>query len=210
MRREARSQKPGARSALFGVGVWLLASCFWLLASLQAEVLDKIVAVVDGRIITLSDVQQESVVRSLLGETTIKDDDLLQQIIEGYLIESQLAGFPGIEVTDEEIADSISKLPKKDGITANALHKAILRRMRTSRYFDLRFRQFLRASDEDLRKYYNEVFVPEASTRGVNPIPALEQVTDAIRKNVLDEQLDHEVTIWLEAVRRRSNIEILK
>ena len=81
-------------------------SGFWLLASgfPSCRNLDKIVAVVDGRIITLSDVRQESAVRSVLGETTIEDDALVQQIIEGYLIESQLAGFPGIDVTDEEVA----------------------------------------------------------------------------------------------------------
>jgi len=216
MRKEAKSQKPEAprkssiaNMLLLASGFWLLASG-WPLASLHAETLDKIVAVVDGRIITLSDVRQEGAVRSLLGETSLEDDPLLQQIIEGYLIESQLAGFPGIEVTDEEIAERIAKLPKKDGVSAKALQNAILRRMRTARYFELRFRQFLRASDEDVSKYYNEVFVPEAKARGVNPIPGLEQVTAAIRENVLDEQLDHEVTIWLEAVRRRSNIEILK
>ena len=77
-------------------------------------------------------------------------------------------------------------------------------------YFDVRFRQFLRSSDEDVRKYYDQIFTPAARERGVNPIPPLEQVADAIRQNVVEEQLDHEVTIWLEAVRRRSNIEILR
>jgi hypothetical protein len=208
MRKEARSQNPEARRMLCAFVI--LASGFWLLASLHAETLDKIVAVVDGGIITLSDVRQESAVRSVLGETTIKDDAIIQQIIESYLIDSQLAGFPGIDVTDEEIAGDIAKLPKKDEVSAKALHDAVLRRMRTARYFDLRFRQFLRPSDQDVRKYYDEVFVPAARARGTNPVPPLEQVTDAIRKNVAEEQLDHEVSIWLEAVRRRSNIEILK
>ena len=210
MQKEARSQKPEARRLLISLVFSILASGFWLLASLSAETLDKIVAVVDGRIITLSDVRQESAVRSVLGETKIEDDALVQQIIEGDLIDSQLAGYPGIDVTDEEIAQDIAKLPRKDAVNATALHDAVLRRMRTARYFDLRFRQFLRPSDQDVRKYYDEVFVPAARARGTNPVPPLEQVTEAIRKNVVEEQLDHEVTIWLEAVRRRSNIEILK
>jgi len=211
MQKDARCQKPEARTRWMVAGTFFLASGFWLLmAALSAETLDKIVAVVDGRIITLSDVRQESAVRSVLGETKIEDDALVQQIIEGDLIDSQLAGYPGIDVTDEEIAQDIAKLPRKDAVNATALHDAVLRRMRTARYFDLRFRQFLRPSDQDVRKYYDEVFVPAARARGTNPVPPLEQVTEAIRKNVVEEQLDHEVTIWLEAVRRRSNIEILK
>jgi hypothetical protein len=225
MKREARRRKIGVRPHFRGVGnrlltliqrKWgltpiflLLASGFWLLVC-HAETLDKIVAVVDGRIITLSDVRQEKVARSLLGENAIEDDAVIQQLIEAYLIESQLAGYPGIDVTEEELTEALSKLQKKDGISPKALHDALSRRMRTARYFDVRFRQFLTPSDQDVQKYYDEVFVPEARTRGINPIPPLEQVKDAIRKNVLGEQLDHEVSIWLEAVRRRSNIEILK
>src|SRR5262249_22702935 len=126
MGKEARSQKPEARrtSALFCVAVCLLASGFFLLASLHAETLDKIVAVVDGRIITLSDVRQETAVRGILGEKAIDADAVIQQIIEGYLIESQLAGFPGINVTDEEVADAMAKLPKKDAVSARVLHDA--------------------------------------------------------------------------------------
>jgi len=119
-------------------------------------------------------------------------------------------GFPGINVSDEEIADAVEKLQERESVSPRALHDAVLRRMRTARYFEVRFRQFLAASDQDVRKYYDDVFVPAARAQGMNPIPALEQVSDAIRKNVVEEQLDHEVSIWLEAVRRRSNIEILK
>jgi len=175
-----------------------------------AETLDKIVAVVDGKIITHSDVRQETALRAILGEKEISEDAVLQQVVEGVLIESQLVDFPGIEVQDQEVSDRIARVQKKDGISAEALRNAVMRRLRTARYFDVRFRQFLRASDQDIRAYYDTVFVPEATARGVTNIPPLEQVSDAIRENVLEEQLDHEVNIWLEAVRRRSNIEILK
>ncbi len=210
MQVEARGQKSEARSMKYLFAVSILACGLWLLGSLHAETLDKIVAVVDGRIITLSDVRQEAAIRSLLGETTLNEQAIIQQLIEGYLIETQLAGFPGVDVTDDEIAEAVAKLQKKDGVTPRALHDALLRRMRTARYLDVRFRQFLMPTDQDVQKYYNDVFVPEARERGINPIPPIEQVKDAIRKNVVEEQLDHEVTIWLDAVRRRSNIEILK
>jgi hypothetical protein len=189
---------------------FILASGFWLLASLHAETLDKIVAVVDGRIITLSDVRQETAVRNVLGEKAIDEDAVMQQLVEARLIESQLEGFPGVNVSDGEIAEALAKLQKKEGVNARALQDGVSRRMRTARYLDVRFRQFLRASDEDVRKYYDEIFVPAARARGTNPIPPLEQVSDAVRQNVLEEQLDKEVSTWLEAVRRRSTIEILK
>ena len=190
--------------------IYTVALVLSLTFCVYAETLDKIVAFVDGKIITLSDVRQEAALRAILGEKEISEDAVLQQVVEGVLIESQLVDFPGIDVQDQEVADAIARVQKKDGISAEALRNAVMRRLRTARYFDVRFRQFLRASDEDIRKYYDTVFVPEAKARGVTNIPPLEQVTDAISQNVLEEQLDHEVDIWLEAVRRRSNIEILK
>ena len=212
MRKKAGSQKPEARIALkpsVFLLFFLLASGFWLLASLYGETLDKIVAVVEGHIITLSDVRQERSIRAMVGEKAIDGKELIQQLIESYLIETQLVSFPGIDVPEEEIAIEMERLNSKGDVDRNALHAAIRRRLRTARYFDVRFRQFLRSSDDDVRKYYEDIFVPEARTRGLNPIPPLEQVAEGVRKNVIEEQLDHEVMIWLEALRRRSNIEIL-
>ena len=78
------------------------------------------------------------------------------------------------------------------------------------KYFEMRFGQFIQASDEDINKYYNNVFVAEAKKRELNPIPPLEQVSDLIRNNVVQEGLNHEINIWLEAIRRRSNIEVFE
>jgi hypothetical protein len=78
------------------------------------------------------------------------------------------------------------------------------------RYFDARFRRFINPPPEEVRKYYDDVFVPEAKTRGLNPIPPLEQVSDLIRRNVIEEHVGRDVTLWLEGIRRRSQIEIFE
>src|SRR5262245_56606769 len=88
----------------FSVLYFVMAAGVCLPASSYGETLDKIVAIVDSHIITLSDVRQERAIRGVLGETTITDADVTQQLIESYLIETQLTGLPGIDVSDEEIA----------------------------------------------------------------------------------------------------------
>jgi hypothetical protein len=74
----------------------------------------------------------------------------------------------------------------------------------------MRFRQLIRPTDEEIRRYYEEVFVPETRKRGLQSIPPLTEsdLVSAIRENVIQENLDHEVEVWLEAIRRRSNVEI--
>jgi len=203
-------RRAASREPLFAALLCAFVS-LWLITAAHAEILDRIVAVVDGNIITLSDLQQEREIRARLGEKPIDDDKaLLQELIENRLIESQMADFPGVEVTDEEVDAELKKTQARQGAASQAVREAVRKRLQMQRYFDVRFRQFLRASDEEVRKYYDEVFVPEARKRGVNPVPSFEQVADMIRMNIIEEKLDHEVMGWLEAIRRRSNIEIFE
>jgi hypothetical protein len=214
-RMEARSQKPEARMhhlqivCIFA----LLASGFWLPASstAQGEIIDRIVAVVENRIITLSDVRQERRVQEALGENGNKDDkDILEELIEAHLIEDQIAQFPGIEVSPGEVDTELNKIRDLRGASPEAVREGIRRRVRTARYLDVRFRQFVRASDEEVQRYYEEIFLPEAQKRGLQPIPALHEVSDLVRANVIEEKVKDDVENWLETIRRRSNLEIFQ
>lgn len=193
--------------------VFASAACMlWLVVCpARAQLVDKMVAVVENHIITLSDVRQEREIRSRLGEKPEEDDRaLIREMIDDYLIEEQSSNFPGVDVTPEEIDTELKNSPAQEGPAPPAIRAAIGRRIRMQKYFDLRFRQFIRPSDEDVQKYYDEVFVPEAKRRGLNPIPALAQITDAVRTNVIQEQMKHEINVWLDAIRTRSNIEVFE
>jgi len=88
-------------------GVWLHVRTFGILLLFLfqstvafAEVIDRIVAVVDGQIITLSDLRQERAIRALLQEKPIDDDrTLARQLVDAQLIERQIADYPNIDVT---------------------------------------------------------------------------------------------------------------
>jgi len=187
--------------------------CWLCLAPISArgEVIDRIVAIVDKHIITMSDLRLEHEVLAALHEKADADDDAaVQRIIENYLIESQTVDAPGVDVTEAEVDEYLKNIQAGNVVPAPILRDAIRKRIRMSKYFEVRFRQFLPASNEEVRKYYDEIFVPEAEARHMNPIPAFEDVVGAVRQNVIEEKLDHEVNIWLEALRRRSSIEIVK
>jgi parvulin-like peptidyl-prolyl isomerase len=184
---------------------------FWIIAGARAEVIDKVVAVVDGHIITASDLRQERDILKQLNEKPMDDDKaLVQQLIDNYLIETQISDFPGIDITDTDVDQELQKFAAGDGTPSKALREAVRLRLRTQKYFELRFTQFIHASDEEVSNYYKAVFVPEANKRGMNPVPPLEQVSDLVRNNVVQESLDHEISIWLEAIRRRSIIEVFQ
>ena len=176
-----------------------------------AEVVDRIVAVVEGHIITLSDLREEREIRARLGEKPIDDDKTLaNELVDHYLIERQIVDFPGVDVTDDEIDVDLQTSIARQGRPSQSIRDAVRKRIRIEKFFVQKFRQFIRPTDEAIRKYYDDFFVPAARNRGLDPVPPLTEVVDAVRQNVVQESLDHEVDVWLKAIRRRSTIEVFQ
>jgi parvulin-like peptidyl-prolyl isomerase len=179
----------------------------------HAEVIDRIVAVVEGHIITASDLRQERETRALLGDKPTGDDrTLARELVDNHLIELALADYPNIDVADAEVDADLARFNRRDGLFSAALREAVRRRIRMQKFFDLRFRQSIRPADDEMRKYYEDVFVPEARKRGLQSIPPLTdpEMASAIRENVIQESLNEILEVWLEAIRRRSKVEVFQ
>jgi hypothetical protein len=214
MGKEAKRQKPEARRGEGILRMLLLASGFWLVASfLHAEVIDRIVAVVDGHIITLSDLRQERERRVRLRERPIEQDHALaRELIDSYLIERQIGEYPSIDVSDEEVEADLRDAGGFENGPSGPLRDAVRKRIRIQKFLDIKFSEAIRPTEAQIRKYYDEVFVPAARARGLKDVPPLSDVemAKAVRDNVIQEALDREVTAWLETLRRRSNIEVFE
>jgi hypothetical protein len=128
-------------------------------------------------------------------------------MIDNFLIDRQSTDFAGLNISQEEIDSELKKYVPQ-GVPSQAMRDAVTMRIRISKFFELRFQQFIRPTDEEIKKYYDEVFLPEARNRGVDPLPPLAQVADGIRTNLIQEQRNREIDMWLAGVRKRSNIEV--
>lgn len=193
------------KTAKFLLAVWSL-SCW----TLHAEIIDRMMAVVNGRMITLGDVRVERDLQGVFGGNPASEEVILQNMVEQYLIEEQIAQFPGIEVSVGEIDSAFALFKNPGTVPEQSIRAALRKRIERSRYFDLRFRQFITVTDDEVRRYYDTVFLPAARDRGVATVPALPGISADIRANVVDEKMNQEVASWLDAIRERSEIEIFK
>jgi hypothetical protein len=185
----------------------ILALILLLTATVYGEILDRIVAVIDDRfIITLSDVRKERVIQSAFGANPGSDESIVDALIERRLVEEQIAQFRDIEVPEDAIAQRLRSLQVPPGVSIQDLRNVLMGEFRRRQFMMERFEQFIRVSDEELRKYYDEVYAPEARQRGERVAP-LEEVADAIRQNRILEKMNEEVGSWLTELRRRSIIE---
>src|SRR5437867_1524756 len=188
----------------------LISFCLSFPLSVRAEVIDRIAAVVDGHIITISDMRQEREILTRLGDKPTEDDAaLLQHMIDDYLIETNMTDV-SVDATDDEVDTEMRKFGTSSALPLAKVREALRLRIRMRKYFDKRWGESIHPTNEDIRRYYETVFVPAAKERAVTSIPPLESIADSVRKNVFQEALNHEIDIWLEAIRRKSKIEIFK
>src|SRR5436190_1392350 len=98
-RLETRFSMQRIKRLTFYVSVFCLFSCIS-----RAEILDRMIAVVEGHVITLSDIRQEREIRRQLGEPFTGDDKALaREMIDNYLIDRQSTDFAGLDVSQQEI-----------------------------------------------------------------------------------------------------------
>jgi parvulin-like peptidyl-prolyl isomerase len=171
------------------------------------EIIDRIVVVIDNHfIITLSDIRRERAIQRLLGSNPGDDDTLIEALIEQHLIEDQIALFREIEIAEDAVSERLKGIQTPNGVSTEELREAVRAELRRYEFTVQRFRPFIRVSDEELRKYFEEVAVPALRNNG-QPIPAVEQGMLDVRPNVIAEKMNAEVSEWLADLRRRSTIE---
>jgi hypothetical protein len=187
------------------------------------RVVDQIVALVNGDIITQSD---------LLWSLALNPDapnpadrissDLLRQklevMIDEVLIRQEASKVPTAEVSQEEIdkkrALLISKFPNEAafrervgsvGLTPAKIDELIRQRVLIEKFIDFRFRSFAFVSAQEVQQYYDERLAPEIRRRGRIP-PPLDQVRDQIAEILREQKVNEALDKWLSEVRQRATI----
>jgi hypothetical protein len=173
---------------------------------LPQAILDRTLAIVNGQIITLSDLRTEQTLRKVLNEQPMDDRALLENLIDQRLVHSYIWQYPDAEPTKEEVDRRMSTIKDTEGLSLEVIRDAVEERFRVQRFYEKRFVQFATVSDAEVQKYYDDVIAPSS---GVAVIPALDDVLDSVRAQLLREKAKKEAQDWLKTTRRTAHIEIL-
>jgi hypothetical protein len=173
---------------------------------LHAEVIDKIAAVVDGRIITLSDMRLEHDVEAVLGDPSETNEELLKSMIDRALMEEEMAQFPSLDVSDDEVDERMKEIKDFHGVDPSAVRSAIVRKIQRRKYLELRYQQFIVVNSDEIEKEYETTFVPEAEKRGI-AVPPLKDIEEQLRMIIFEKKVSQEVEMSLRDLHARSNVE---
>jgi hypothetical protein len=197
-------------------------------------VLDRVVAVVNQRVILASDLDDEIRLSVLdpndVGESPLTRQRALEQIISRALIEQQIrqedvqAAEPPQSEVEERLAQLRKDLPAcvHENCVTDAGWKAMLAehhltpervnaylryRLEILRFIELRFRQGIRISPEQIANYYNKTLLPEYKPG--EQIPPLEEVAPRIQEILLEQQVNAIFGNWLDNLRQQGDVEII-
>jgi hypothetical protein len=198
----------------------------------RAEVIDRIVAVVNQQVITLGDVEQEEKFQDLglvadpLAEDRKETQKLIQseiihKLIQQRLIRDQVLSFPGSEVNSSEVERQMEALKQKwggeqqfqrmlagDDISLDGLRQRLEWQMQVLKFLDSRFRQFVVVEPKEIEEYYTKEFLPELAKRGETINPPLTQVEEQIRQIIAEDKINAEVDSWLKSLTQSATISI--
>ena len=132
--------------------------------SVASVIVDRVVAVVNDEVITLSDLQREDLKKS----NAARDEHMLLEDLIERKLQLAAAKRSGIDVTDPELAEALADIMKrnsldrrqfdaelaKDGLTYDQYRSELREQITLSRVFNKYVRSGLSLDEAELRAYY--------------------------------------------------------
>ena len=188
-------------------------------ATASAEIIDRVLAVVDGQLVTLSDAR--AALKFDLVPADVSEDPVwaaMQRLIDRRLMLAEIDRYAFPEPPAEEVDAAMTKIERRFrdvlafeiALNSTALSRDELRRflrdtLRIDTYLQQRFSSALQPSDEDVSRFYREH--PDRFTvQGA--LQPLAEVREQVRAAIIEERRDRLAAEWLEGLRRRGSVQV--
>jgi hypothetical protein len=195
----------------------------------SGEVIDRIVATVNGVPVLQSDVDEavryEAMLnnRPLEGFTAAEQRSALERLIDQELLRQQMGpSFP--EPTAADLADRMHQLRgqlpaaqsdeqwratlARYGLTQAELEDRIAAQLRISAYVDLHLQPEVHVDAASVSAYYRENLLPELRRRGATAEPPLAEVSSQIEQILRQQRMNEMLGSWLQTLRQQSRIRV--
>jgi hypothetical protein len=212
----------------------MLASGQAAMADSKPQLLDRVVAVVNGDVILQSDLEEEERFApfQLFNSKTVENPDqqALDRLIDRTLIQQQMRNQPNLpKVSDADLDKEITQLRKTipecatyacytdkgwqkfceiHGFTPQQIADRWRQRMTLLAFIEQRFRTGIRISHGEIEDYYNKSFVPRFKQRNLVP-PPLNSISDRIQEILLQQRVNALLSEWLQSLRDQGSVQIL-
>ena len=188
----------------------------------EAELVDRILAVVDEDPILDSDLDQAIGIGLIAPEEGEAENDYRRRVLD-LLIDQKvrfheidLFGFSEIPVAEvdrqfdqvrEQFAsdEAFAARLEEVGLDEQGLRQILARQMMVLIYVEERLGARVFVGLDEIQQYYHEVLVPELEEKG-QPVPPQQEVREEIRAVLREMLLNEEIERWTEELRQEADI----
>ncbi|HEY6138056.1 MAG TPA: hypothetical protein VI670_09865 [Thermoanaerobaculia bacterium] len=186
--------------------------------------IDRIAAVVDRQVITVSEVSQMVQLRFFPRTANTSDDDYRHDVLEALIAQALryrdverygAADIPkdSIEARLREIAARFASPAEFAAAMQNAelteeeVRALVKRQLQVEAYIQERFAPLIFVSNDEIASYYNGPWSAQRRLRGL-AVPPLNDVREEIRALLRSDRLQSEVEQWTARLRARANVDV--
>jgi hypothetical protein len=165
----------------------------------EPRVLDRVLAVVDGKPVLLSDVRVTEMLKGVTREQAVEAN------VDEKLMAQEAARVPQADPHQDELERAeralLQRWPESAGAAPMAaLNDAARRQVRILKYVEFRFRAQARVEDAGLREAYDK------EVQGTPGAPSFDAAKDLLRERLERAALDEQVEAWVKSLRAAAEI----
>jgi len=198
----------------------ILLSAFWL----EAATIDRIAALVDRQVLTVSEITQMEQIRFFPKASSQSEDDYRREILDDLIAQAlryrDVERFGAADVSKDAIEARLLEIRnrfatptdleaalQKAELTLDEVRTLIKREIQVENYIQERFAPMIVVSSDEIDAYYRGAYSKERRQRGL-AVPPLASVQEDIRTTLKSARLQQEVDKWTTELRSRANVDV--
>lgn len=192
-------------------------------AAARPEIIDRMAAIVEGDVITTSEIDQMILLRIVARRPEESEETYRRRVLDWMIAQAlrfrdvQRFGAEDVarDVIESRLEEIIGRFESREAfeealviseVTLDELRALIKRQLQVQA--SIEERSFIFVAVEEVERYYREIWLPQRRRRGLDAVP-LSAVRTEIRALLKSERLEQEIERWTEELRGRANVEIL-
>lgn len=190
----------------------------------HAGTVDRVAAVIDKQVITVSEVNQMVELRFFPRNQGESEDDFRHRILDALIAQAlkfrDVERFGAEDIPKDSIEARVTEIAKRfptpadlDAalnrveLTPDELRALVKRQLQVEAYVQERFAPLVFVSNDEIATYYRGTWSQQRRQRGL-AIPPLAEVREEIRTLLRASRLQEEIEKWTTQLRERANVDV--
>lgn len=196
---------------------------FLLTLPAAAVTVDRIAAVIDGQVLTVSEITQMVELR-FFARTAASDEEHRREVLDGLIAQAlryrDVERFGAQDIPADTIDARLIEIQRRfaseaeftaaltrSELTLDELRALIKRQLQVEAYIQERFAPLVFVTNEEIDDYYRDTWTAQRRERRL-PVPPLAEVREEVRAALRLSRLQVEIDRWTSQLRARANVDV--